>query len=102
MTCASGITFQDTVTRVTADWLNAIEAIRQLLLCSTTKAEAQAALDIVPRDEYQTQINLLQSQVNTLNAQVEALEACNDGYCIRVVTALPATPDPNIIYHVTG
>ncbi len=95
-------TFQKYVTRVTADWLNSVDALLVALGCATTKPEAQAALDIVPRDEYQTQINLLQSQINTLVARVEALEACNSGYCIRVVTALPATPDPNIIYHVTG
>ena len=102
MPCDKTIIFTDTVTLIPAWWTNSVEALRQALGCATTKAEAQAALDIVPQGEYQAQINLLQSQINTLNAQVEALEACNGGYCIRVVAALPATPDPNIIYHVTG
>ncbi len=95
-------TFQKYVTRVTADWLNSVDALLVAIGCATTKDEVQVNLDIVPRDEYQTQVNLLQSQINTLNAQIEVLEACLDGYCIRVVTALPATPDPNVIYHVTG
>jgi hypothetical protein len=97
-------TFTSQVTRITAAWLNSIDALKVAIGCATTKAQAQAALDIVPRTEYQTQINSLQAQINSLQLQVDTLEQClaEGNYCIRVVTALPGTPDPNIIYFVTG
>ena len=102
MATCERLTFQQEVTRIDADWLNAIDKIKVLLNCSETKEQAQAVLDIVPRAEYQTAINNLQAQINTLVARVDSLEACLDGYCIKVVSALPATPAPKIIYYVTG
>jgi hypothetical protein len=94
--------FKDTVTRITSAWLNQVDKLMIAIGCAETKAQAQAALEVVPRPEYQEQINLLQSQINTLTARIEALESCNDGYCRKVVAALPAQPDPNTIYFVTG
>lgn len=95
--------FTATVTRITADWCNAVDKLLVAIGCAENKSQAQAALDIVPRSEYEATINNLQSQINNLQTQIDVLEACLPaGYCFQVVTALPATPDANIIYFVTG
>lgn len=101
MACSRTV-FVAGVTRITAEWLNAIDKIKVALGCGETKEQVQSALDIVPRAEYQTTVNLLQGQINVNAADIDTLETCLDGYCIRVVTSLPATPNENIIYFVTG
>lgn len=101
MTCQR-TTFVARVTRITAEWLNAVDKLMVAIGCAENKSQAQSALDIVPRSEYQTTVNLLQSQITTNTTDIDTLETCLDGYCIRVVAAMPATPNENIIYFVTG
>lgn len=95
-------TFQAFVTRITAEWLNKADALLVALGCATTKEEAQLHLEIMTKTEINNLINDLQTQINNLNTRITELESCNDGYCIKVVAAMPAQPDPNTIYHVTG
>lgn len=96
-------TFTAYVTRIRAEWLNKVDAIVVALGCANTTAEVRANLGVLTSDEIQVLINNLQSQVNTLSARVEALEDClPDGYCFKVVASLPASPEANIIYYVTG
>jgi hypothetical protein len=95
--------FTKYVTRITAAWLNKVDAVVVALGCSTTKQEVIDHLDVMTTTEIQALFNAQQSQINQLNARIEALEAClPDGYCFEVVTALPVTPNPGIIYYVTG
>lgn len=102
MACAR-TTFTKFVTRIESAWLNRVDALLVAIGCAETKAQVQANLGIMTSSEINALINNLQGQINTLSAQVETLEAClPSGYCFKVVASLPASPDPNIIYFVTG
>ena len=95
--------FTAQVTRIPATWLNAVDKIRVIVECAETKDQMRAALDLLTSVEIQQLINNLQSQININASDIDDIEAClPSGYCFQVVASLPATPNPNIIYFVTG